>query len=115
MIINVINLTIPPSQTPSKPGKFQKVLTLSCHCIMLWHLKNGRQRLLSLLTIFLLFIELCLWEFHIKCDNEGTSDVIVVKVWQALAFLPHPGSRLGDLISHNMDLSCKDTAAQHEH
>lgn len=62
------------------------------------------------LTLFLLFIELCLWEIHIKRDNKGSSDVIVVKVWQALAFLPHPGSRLGDLISHDVDLSCKNTA-----
>lgn len=111
MIMNVINLTIIPLQPPSKLQKLQKVQTLSCHRIMLWHLKSGRHGSLSLLTNFLLFIELCLWEFHIKCDNEGTSDVIVVKVWQALAFLPHPGSRLGDLISHNMDLPCKNTTA----
>lgn len=61
-------------------------------------------RLDELLTIFLLFIELCPGEFHIKRDNQGTSDIIVVKVWQTFTFLPHPSSRLGDFIPHNVDL-----------
>lgn len=68
-----------------------------------------------MLTILLLFIKLCLRKVHIKCDDEGTSDVYVVKVWQALAFLPHSSTRLGDLISHYMDLPGKNRCNQSIH
>lgn len=58
----------------------------------------------SPLTVSLLLVQLRLRELHIEGDDEGTSDVVVVKVGQALAFLPHPSSGLGDLVSDDVDL-----------
>lgn len=60
---------------------------------------------LLLLTIFLLVVELCLRKLHIEGDDEGTSDVDVVKVGQTFSFLPHASARFGDLVSHYVDLS----------
>lgn len=56
------------------------------------------------LTVLLLVVELRLREVHVKGDDERTADVDVVKVWEALSFLPHSGAGPGDLVSQNMDL-----------
>lgn len=68
------------------------------------YLTSGPREQMVALTILLLFIELSLREVHVKGDDEGTADVDVVKVWQALSFLPHSGPRLCDLISQYVDL-----------
>ena len=57
-----------------------------------------------LLTLFLIVIQLCLWELDVEGDNERATDVVVVEVGQAFSFLPHPSTRLSDLVPHNVDL-----------
>lgn len=58
-----------------------------------------------LLTLFLIVIQLCLWELDVKGDNERSTDVVVVKIWQAFSLLPQPGTGLGDLVPLNVNLS----------
>ena len=59
---------------------------------------------LPLLTLLLILIQLRLGELHVEADDQGTSDVDVVDVGQTFSFLPQPSARLGDLVSHDMDL-----------
>lgn len=95
--------TFRKQENPEVPQMFATMTEL------LRHLERGPDEA-SPLTVFLLVVELRLWELYIEGDDEGTSDVVVVKVWQALAFLPHPSSRLGDLVSHDVDLPRVNTA-----
>lgn len=51
---------------------------------------------------------MCLRKLHVEGDDEGTSDVDVVKVGQTFSFLPHSSSGFGDLVSHYVDLSGRE-------
>ena len=57
-----------------------------------------------LLTFFLIVIKLFPWKLYVKSHNERAANDAVVIVGQSLSFLPDSSPRLGDLVSHNVDL-----------
>lgn len=87
--------------TPYTFVTWKQNLSAGFFCLLSQNLSPG-------LTILLLFIQLGLRELHIEGDDERTTDIDVVKVWQPLSFLPHTSTRLGDLVSDYVDLRVND-------
>lgn len=96
--------------TVSRCTRAQGKRSFSWPLAELWQLVPSCRLLLGSFTertFPLLACQLLPGELHVKGDDQGAFDVVVVKVWETFSFLPELGPRLRNFISSNVNLETK--------